>query len=63
MEKLTHGLPAEGSLQSPLLGGVYCQNEPGVGIFLRGQRYGASFAAAMVTGMVSTWLSDDEFGG
>lgn len=43
-------------------GGVYCQNEPGVGIFLRGQRYGASFAAAMVTGMVSTWLSDDELG-
>lgn len=43
-------------------GGVFCQNEPGAGMFLRGQRYGTSFAAAMVTGMVSAWLSDDELG-
>lgn len=43
-------------------GEVYCLNEPGVGMALRVQRYGASFSAAMVTGMVSTWLSDDELG-
>lgn len=43
-------------------GGVFCQHEPGVGMLLRGQRFGASFAAAMVTGIVSTWLSDDELG-
>lgn len=43
-------------------GNVLCQNELGVGMVLGGQRFGASFAAAMVTGMISTWLSDDELG-
>lgn len=43
-------------------GEVRCQNEAGVGMVLKGQRSGASFAAAMVTGMISTWLSDDELG-